>query len=210
MACYLSCSDKEMERWRQLRGRNRRYIISILGYTVMLINKSARFVSSVTQLVVPKAFRMALTQCGWAPAVSRPARGKRDVVALRWGHNQEIYWWRGSVFWQATSVRMAGQTKQLSSRTAFTINTFLSCYWRSNMLVYCTKRVDFSVSVYIVSQAVFVAAIYKFHKMKSSLCHWVLIIIPQHPVSHSISHQKFGNTNKTKITFSAFIFHNLR
>lgn len=197
MACYLSCSDKQMERWRQLCGGNRWYIISTLGYAVMLINKSARFVSSVTQLVIPKGFRMALTQCGWAPAVSRPARGKRDVVALRWGHNQEIYWWRGSVFWQATSVRKAGQTKQLSSRTAFTIDTFLSCYWWSNMLVYCTKRVDFSVSVYIVSQGLWLPYINSI-KWNPLFVTESLKITPQHPVSHSISHQKFfGNTRTT-------------
>lgn len=66
------------------------------------------FPSLVTEVVVTNALGMALTRCGWVPAVSQPARGTQDVVALRWGRSLEIYWWHGSAFWPGTSVRRAG------------------------------------------------------------------------------------------------------
>lgn len=46
----------------------------------------------------------SLTQCGWVPVASQPARGTQDAAALRWGRSRGIYWWRGSAFWPETSI----------------------------------------------------------------------------------------------------------
>lgn len=67
------------------------------------------------QLVTNAFWGRALTQYGWVPAVSRPARGTRDAAALRWGRSLEIYWLRGSAFWPETSVRRAGHTNRVLS-----------------------------------------------------------------------------------------------
>lgn len=124
MALYQTCSDNKMERWRWLHDRSRAQITSTPGLAVPWISPSAGFSSSVALMVLTDALGTALTQYGWVPAVSPPARGTRDAAALRWGRSRATCWSRGSAFWPETSARRAGQTKPLSPREFYPLNTF--------------------------------------------------------------------------------------